>query len=129
MTQLSVKFVTGSPLNSFIADWQICLRDLRRANQPLSQHQAIGVLQKCFGSEFDDCWVKFVQDNPVPADRTVTLLSAAIMAFNKDVLPIRAAQRAIGINQVVSQTAMLAQLQDEIAELRQALAAQVRPAS
>jgi hypothetical protein len=128
MTQLSVKFVTGSPLTSFIADWQICLRDLRRANQPLSQHQAIGVLQKCFGSEFDDCWVKFVQDNPVPADRTVLLLGAAIIAFDKDVLPIRAAQRAIGINQVVNQTAMLAQMQDEIAELRQALAAQVRPA-
>jgi len=114
-------------LISFIADWQIYLRDLRRANQPLSQHQAIDVLQKCFGPEFDD-WVKFVQDTLVPADRTVILLGAAIIAFDKDVLPIRAAQRAIGINQVVNQTAMLAQMQDEIAELRQALAAQVRPA-
>ena len=128
MAQLSVKYVTGSPLTSFIADWQIHLRDLRRANQPLSQHQAISVLQQCFGSEFDDCWVKFVQDNPVPADRTVILLGAAIIAFDKDVLPIRAAQRAIGISQVVNQTAMLTQLQDEIAELRQALAEQVRPA-
>ncbi len=44
LAQLSVKFVTGSPLTSFIADWQIHLRDLRTANQPLSQHQAIGVL-------------------------------------------------------------------------------------
>ena len=58
----------------------------------------------------------------MPADRTVILLGAAIIAFNKDVLPIRAAQRAIGINQVVNQTAILAQLRGEISEMRHVLA-------
>ena len=122
MTRLKVPYTTSSDVASFIADWHVLLRDLRRAGQPLSQHQAIDTLQQCFGAEFDDCWVKFVQDFPVVVARTVALLGVAIIAFAKDVLPIRATQRAIGINQVTSQTAMLAQMQDELAELRQALA-------
>jgi hypothetical protein len=122
MTRLKVPYTTSSDVVSFIADWHVLLRDLRRAGQPLSQHQAIDTLQQCFGAEFDDCWVKFVQDYPVVAARTVALLSVAIIAFAKDVLPIRATQRAIGINQVINQTAAVSQLQDQITELQQALA-------
>ena len=60
----------------------------------------------------------------------MALLGVAIIAFAKDVLPIRATQRAIGINMVTNQTAMLSQMQDQIAELQQALAvAQAFPAS
>ena len=122
MTRLKVPYTTSSDVVSFIADWHVLLRDLRRAGQPLSQHQAIDTLQQCFGAEFDDCWVKFVQDYPVVAARTVALLGVAIIAFAKDVLPIRATQRAIGINQVINQTAAVSQLQDQITKLEQALA-------
>ena len=122
MTRLKVPYSTSSDVASFIADWHVLLRDLRRAGQPLSQHQAIDTLQLCFGADFDDCWVKFVQDYPVVAARTVALLGVAIIAFAKDVLPIRATQRAININQVTNQTAMLSQMQDELVELRQTLA-------
>jgi len=130
MTRLKVPYTTSSDVASFIADWHVLLRDLRRAGQPLSQHQAIDNLQQCFGPEFEDCWVKFVQDLPIVAARTVALLGVYIIAFAKDVLPIRATQRAIGINQVTNQTALLVQMQDQIDELRQALVAErARPAS
>ena len=79
------------------------------------------IRQKCFGSSFADCWVKFVQDFPVVADRTVTLLGVAIVAFAKDVLPLKESQMAIGINQVISQTAILLKMQDQIDVLTQAL--------
>jgi len=122
MTKLDIPHIAGSDVSVFIADWELLLRDLRRARQPLSQHQAIDKMQKCFGSSFADCWVKFVQDFPVVADRTVTLLGVAIVAFAKDVLPLKESQMAIGINQVISQTAILLKMQDQIDVLTQALA-------
>ena len=130
MTRLKVPYTISSDVASFIADWNVFLRDLRRAGQPLSQHQAIDTLQQCFGPEFEDCWVKFVQDVPVVADRTVALLGVAIIGFAKDVLPIRSTQRAIGISQVINQTALFDKMQDQITELQHALAVErARPAS
>ena len=63
---------------AFVAQWNATFRDLTRAGQRLPSTLATQTLQACFGSEFDQCWVDFVNDVPVVANRTVLRLCPAI---------------------------------------------------
>ena len=119
--QIKEKYTPLVTPTTFLAEWQTALGDLAQAGQPLSQITATDTLQTCFGPEFNDCWRNFVRQFPLVADRTVDRLCAAIIVFARDELPFLAAQMVIGINQVTNQTAQLAQMQDQIAELQQAL--------
>ena len=101
----------------FLANWQATLGDLAQAGQAISQLMATDILQKCFGSEYTDCWRTFVRLFPLPANRTVLRLCDAITNFARDELPLLGAQMAIGANQVV-------ELQGEVKELRALLAQQ-----
>ena len=101
----------------FLASWQATLGDLDQAGQPLSQLMATDILQKCFGSEYTECWRTFVRLFPLPANRTVLRLCDAIANFARDELPLLGAQTAIGANMVVD-------LQGELKELRALVAQQ-----
>ena len=122
MRQLKEPYQVGTSVPSFLADWNASLLDLQRAGQPLPQVMATDTLMGCFGSEFGTCWLTFVKDVPIIANRTVALLCAAITVFAVDALPLITAQSAIGINQVTSQTAVLMKMQEQIDTLTQALA-------
>ena len=122
MKQLKEPHRVGTSVPSFLADWQAVLLDLERAQQPLPQIMATDILMECFGPEFVTCWLSFVKDVPIVANRTVVRLCAAVTLFAANALPMICAQTAIGISLVTNQTAMLAQLQDQIVALQQALA-------
>ena len=92
MHQLSIKYDPSKALPAFVAQWNATLRDLTRAGQLLPSTLATQTLQACFGSEFDQCWIDFVKDVPVVANRTVLRLCPAILKFGKDVLPLLKAQ-------------------------------------
>jgi hypothetical protein len=122
MKQIEAPYTPLTTPDVFLANWQEALGDLAQAGQPISQMMATGYLQKCFGSEFNKCWITFVRLFPLVAHRTVERLCTTIIAFAKNELPILTAQAQIGISLVTSQTALLVQMQDQIAELQQALA-------
>ena len=122
MKQLKEPHRVGTSVPSFLADWQAVLLDLERAQQPLPQIMATDILMECFGPEFVTCWLSFVKDVPIVANRTVVRLCAAVTLFAANALPMICAQTAIGISLVTNQTVMLAQLQDQIVALQQALA-------
>jgi len=133
MRQLSVKYDPIKALPAFVAQWSATFRDLTRAGQLLPSTLATQTLQSCFGSEFDQCWVDFVKDVPVVANRTVPRLCPAILKFGKDVLPLLKAQASIGINQVTALTEKLTvvtqQLQALEASTRHALSVKQAPAA
>ena len=130
MKQLKEPHRVGTSVPSFLADWQAVLLDLERAQQPLPQIMATDILMDCFGPDFGTCWLSFVKDVPIVANRTVVRLCAAITLFAANALPMICAQSAIGINLVTNQTAALAEMQDQIAVLQQALAvARAQPAT
>ena len=121
LQQLKEPYRVGSSVPSFLADWRASLLDLERAQQPLSQIMATDLLMECFGPEFGTCWIAFVKDVPVVANRTVVRLIAAITVFAADALPLITAQTAIGINAVVNQTALVEAMQLQINEMKLAL--------
>ena len=131
MHQLSIKYDPSKALPAFVAQWNATLRDLTRAGQLLPSTLATQILQACFGSEFDHCWVDFVKDVPVVANRTVLRLCPAILKFGKDVLPLLKAQASIGINQVTALTEKLTVVTQKLQalEARHALAAKQAPAA
>ena len=131
MRQLSVKYDQIKTLPAFVAQWSATFRDLTRAGQLLPSNLATQTLQSCFGSEFDQCWVDFVKDVPVVANRTVPRLCPAILKFGKDVLPLLKAQASIGINQVTALNEKLAVVTQQLQalEARQALATKQAPAA
>ena len=107
------------PVDSFVATFQATLRALTRAQQPISNNMAMGILQGCFSSDWAQCWVKFVADYPVVTERTVANLCRAIIIFARDALPILSAQQAIGISLARSQaTEEVLELREEVAVLR-----------
>ncbi len=124
MRELTTPHQPGTSAATFVANWQASARDLDRAGQGLPQTMATDTLQKCFGPEFNSCWVKFVQDFPLIAHRTVARLCVAIITFAKDSLPLLATHSAIGMSAVIDQTGMMAKMQAQIDQLQlQALSA------
>jgi hypothetical protein len=121
--QLKIAYSPSMPVEAFTSKFQSTLRSLAQAQQPVPNITAIDNLQECFGSEWAPCWVKFAQDNPILADRTVPLLSVAISAFARDALPILSAQAAIGISLIQDQTKMLQEQASIIASLQTQLSA------
>lgn len=117
MSELRQPFQAGTPVSMFLANWAATLGDSERAGQTLPQTMATDMLQKCFGSEFSPCWVLFVQNYPLVADRTVARLSAAINVFAKNSLPLISAQSAIGINEVVKHKQQINNLETKIKHL------------
>ena len=130
MHQLSIKYDPSKALPAFVAQWNATLRDLTRAGQLLPSTLATQTLQACFGSEFDQCWVDFVKDVPVVANRTVLRLCPAILKFGKDVLPLLKAQASIGINQIIAMEEKLSVVTQQLhaLEARHALAVKQAPA-
>jgi hypothetical protein len=114
MGELSKSFLPGTPVSTFLANWVATLGDLERAGQILPQTMATDILQKCFGPEFSPCWVLFVQNQPLVANRTVARLSAAINLFAKDSLPLLASHSAIGISEVINQKEQINKMQARI---------------
>ena len=105
------------PVESFVAAFQATLRTLNRAQQPISNNMAIGYLQGNFSPDWAQCWVKFSQDTPIVAQRTVANLCRAIVIFSRDALPLLSAQQTIGIRLAQEQTAEMAMLRLQVAEL------------
>ena len=127
MGELRKPYMRGTSVSTFLANWQADLRDSARAGQALPQTMATDMLKTCFGSEFQPCWVTFVQNYPLVANRTVELLAAAIITFSKDTLPLLAAHSAIGISEVINQKDELNKMQEQIDQLKhQALSANER---
>ena len=131
MHQLSIKYDPSKALPAFVAQWNATLRDLTRAEQLLPSTLATQTLQACFGPEFDQCWVDFVKDVPVVANRTVLRLCPAILKFGKDVLPLLKAQASIGINQVIALEEKLSVVTEKLQalEAKHALAVKQTPAA
>ena len=128
--RLSEKYDLGKPLPAFISKWKSTLRDLARAGQPLPSSLARQTLQDCFGAEFTQCWIDFVKDVPIVANRTVPRLCEAIVQFGKDQLPLMQTKTMYGANQALEVHA----LQQEIKMLKEdmralAVAAQGAPVS
>jgi len=121
--QLKVAYSPTLPVETFTSKFQSTLRSLAQAQQPVPNITAIDTLQSCFGPEWAPCWIKFTQDNPVLADRTVPLLSSAMATFARDALPILSAQAAIGISLVQDQSRILQEQASMIANLQTQLAA------
>jgi hypothetical protein len=115
------------PVETFVATFQATLRALARAQQPISNNMAIGILQGCFNQEWTQCWVKFAADNAVVADRTVKLLCSAIVVFSRDALPILSAQQAIGISLAQDQSALIAVLRQELDDMKALMATKSLP--
>jgi hypothetical protein len=97
------------PVESFVAVFQSTLRALARAQQPISNNMAIGILQGCFNSDWAQCWIKFAADNAVVAARTVTNLCMAIL--------ILSTQQAIGISLAQDQSAEISALRQQVYDL------------
>jgi hypothetical protein len=130
-SRLKKPYDRSLPVESFVATFQSTLRALARAQQPISNNMAIGMLQDCFTPDWAQCWVRFVADYPIVAGRTVANLCQSIITFARDALPIISAQQAIGISLVKEQTtAEVIALREEVAELRAyvAMAKQQPPA-
>jgi len=119
MRELSAPYQPGTSASTFVTNWQASARDLDRAGQGLPQNMATDLLQKCFGPDFHQCWMTFVQTFPLVAQRTVERLCAAIIVFAKDALPLIAAHSVIGISAVTNQTEMMAKMQAKIDQLEQ----------
>ena len=117
--RLNNKYDRSLSIESFVALYQSTLRALARAQQPISNNMAIGILQGCFTLDWTQCWVRFVVDYPIVAGRTVANMCHSIIIFARDALPIIAAQPAIDISLMKGQaTAEEIALREEIAELR-----------
>ena len=121
--QLKTSYSSMIPVETFTASFQTALRSLAQAQQPVPNITAIDTLQECFGPEWAPCWVKFAQDNPILANRTVPLLCGAIATFARDALPILSAQAAIGISLIQDQTRILQEQAAVIANLQSQLTA------
>lgn len=119
-----------APVETFVAVFRATLRALARAQQPLSNNMAIGILQGCFNSEWAQCWVKFAGDYPVVAERTVANLCQSIIIFARDALPILSAQQAIGINLAQQHaTAEITALREQVAALTASAATEKKQAT
>jgi hypothetical protein len=126
MREINEPYHLGTSISSFVANWRASLRDLERAGQGLPQTMATDILQKCFGPEFNPCWITFVQNFPLVANRTEERLSQAIITFARDSLPLLTAHSAIGISAVTNQTELINKMQAKIDQLElQALAANI----
>ena len=121
--QLKVAYSPTIPVETFTAKFQSTLRSLGQAQQPVPNITAIDTLQNCFGTEWVPCWVKFAQDNPILANRTVPMLCNAISTFSRDSLPILSAHAAIGISLIQDQTKILQEQALLIANLQTQLTA------
>ena len=118
MRELSKPFLRGTSVATFLANWQADLRDSARAGQLLPQTMATDTLKKCFGPEFHPCWVTFVQNHPLVANRTVERQVSAIITFAKDTLPLLAAHSAIGISETINHKEIMIKMQEEIDQLK-----------
>ena len=124
--KLRTPYQSGTSVPTFVTNWQAFARDLDRAGQALPQNMAIDYLQKCFGPEFNPCWITFVQKFPQIADRTVARLCTAIITFAKDSLPLLVAHSDIEISAFNAQSALLLKMQARIDQLEcHALAANI----
>jgi hypothetical protein len=124
--QVKEPYQQGTSISSFVANWKASLQDLERAGQGLPQSMATDILQNCFGPEFNPCWIRFVENFPLVANRTVERLIQTIITFARDSLPLLTAHSAIGISAVTDQTELIVKMQAQIDKLEfQALAASI----
>lgn len=127
MKQLGEPYHQGTSITAFLANWKASLQDLERAGQGLPQSMATDMLQKCFGPEFQQCWIKFVENFPLVANRTVECLVQTIITFARDSLPLLNAHSVIGISAATEQSDIIKNMQAQIDKLEfQALAASSR---
>ena len=117
MREVGEPYHPSTSVSFFLAKWEASLRDLERAGQGLPQTMATDILQKCFGPDFNPCWVTFVQEFPLVANRTVERLCKAIITFARDSLPLLATHSVIGISTVTIQADMIAKMQAQIDQL------------
>ena len=125
--RIKVPYVSGEPIETFVAVRRDLFRQLAAAGEPLPPSLKSTYIMECMEGpiDFTLCWVTFNKDFPAAADQTVERLFAAIINHVNVVHPLTATRTDLMINAAVKRDRALL---DEVRDLKaQVLALQIGP--